>query len=367
MTQLCIDARWLESGIGTHTLNLLRELGNRPDLEVHAVTYPRHKAILETYCRDVRVVNARIYSVSEQLAVTEATKACPLLHVPHYNVPLPRRGTLLVTIHDLTHILDDGYRNTWKSWAYARPMLRLAARKADHIFTVSEYSKRQIIEHLGVADSKVTVTYCGVGPEYFPEPMDAARERVQKSCGLERPYILNVGSYRPHKNVEGLMRAFARVRQTSGHDWELLLIGEFARARDPLMKVASRLGVAGRTRIVGRVPDDILRAAYSAAELTVVPSFEEGFGLPMVESMACGTPVVCSRAASLPEVAGDAAEYFDPRDVESIANALERVLLSRDTRARLRQRGFERTRQFSWQACANAHVEIYRQYSSPAN
>lgn len=249
-----------------------------------------------------------------------------------------------------------------KSRVYARPMLRLAAGKAAHIFTVSEYSKRQILEHLEVPAEKVTVTYNGVGPQFFPEPRETAMHTVQLRCGVTRPYILYVGNLKPHKNVDGLLRAFALVCARTASNCELLIIGDDTTDGPALKKLATDLEVRDAVRFAGKVSDDVLRSAYSAAEVTVLPSFEEGFGLPVLESMACGTPVACSCAASLPEVGGVAAEYFDPHDIDSIAAVMERLLQSQEERERLRKLGFSNARRFTWAACAEHHLSVYRQF-----
>jgi glycosyltransferase involved in cell wall biosynthesis len=359
---LCFDARWIYSGIGTYTLNLLKELSRVHELEFHAVTLSEHKAALEPFCDSLSVVDVPIYSVREQFSVARAARTFPVLHVPHYNAPLLRSGAMLVTIHDLTHVLDARFRNTMKSRVYAGPMLRMAAGKADHIFTVSEYSKRQIVEHLDVPAEKVTVTYNGVGPQFFPEPHVTAMQTVQRECGVTRPYVLYVGNLKPHKNIDGLLRAFVLVWSRTAGNCELLIVGDDTSEGAALRQLATDLGVRDAVRFAGNVSDDVLRSAYSAAEVTVLPSFEEGFGLPVVESMACGTPVTCSRAASLPEVAGVAAEYFEPHDVESIAAVMERLLQSQEDRARLRRLGFSNARRFTWAACAERHLSIYRQF-----
>ncbi len=367
MRSLCVDARWLFSGIGTYTFNLLRELSQRGELKLHCLTLAEHRTALEPICDSLSILDVPIYSFREQFAVAKDAHPFPVLHVPHYNAPLLRKGTLLITIHDLTHILDARFRNTLKSRLYARPMMLMAARKAVHIFTDSEYCKQQILEHLSVPAEKVTVSYLGVGPQFFPESRDQALQTVKRECEVTRPYVLYVGNLKPHKNVDGLLRAFALARSRTTGDCELLIIGDDSTDGFALKGLAAKLGIRAITKFAGKVSDEVLRAAYSAAELTVLPSFEEGFGLPVLESMACGTPVACSRAASLPEVGGSAAEYFDPHDIESIAATLERLLHSDDDRQRLRQLGFSNANRFTWSACADRHLKIYRQYCPSQN
>ena len=192
-------------------------------------------------------------------------------------------------------------------------------------------------------------------------------QTVQRQCDVTRPYMLYVGNLKPHKNVDGLLRAFALLWNKTASNCELLIIGNDTVDGPALKKLAKDLGVRDAVRFAGKVSDNLLRSAYSAAELTVLPSFEEGFGLPVLESMACGTPIVCARAASLPEVAGAAAEYFDPHNIESIALAMDRLLHSDSERQKLRQAGFTNAKQFTWSACADRHLEIYRQYCPSLN
>jgi glycosyltransferase involved in cell wall biosynthesis len=239
-------------------------------------------------------------------------------------------------------------------------MLRLAAAHADHIFTVSEYSKRQILEHLGAAADKVSVVYNGVSPQFFPELHDESKARAGRCYGFMGPYVLYVGNLKAHKNVAGLIRAFAIVRSRHEIEHTLLIIGGDASGRSELRTLAAECGLNGSAVFVPAVPGELLRTVYSGADLTVLPSFEEGFGLPIVESMACGTPVACSSAASMPEVGGGAAEYFDPRDVESIASSLEKVLFSEERWQRMRKLGIEQAARFTWESCARKHYDVYR-------
>lgn len=362
MSSLAIDARWLYTGLGTYAVNLIRELSKCGDIPVHLLTLPQHRQYLAQFNFEVSVVDVPIYSIKEQFAIASASRAFKVLHVPHYNAPLLRRGSLLVTIHDLTHILDQTQRRSIKSWVYAQPMLRLVGRRADHIFTDSEYSKRQIVNHLGVKPEGITVVYVGTGPHIFPEPHNAAAANTARHFSFEGPYILFVGNLKPNKNVAGLLKAFAMVKRRSRIPHRLLVIGDDAAGRPALGKLAHELGLDRSVVFVPRVTDDQIRGAYSGAELTVLPSFEEGFGLPILESMICATPVACSRSASLPEVGGQAAEYFDPRDVESIATSIEAVLLHPDRWSELQQLGLQQSLRFTREECARRHFPVYRRF-----
>jgi glycosyltransferase involved in cell wall biosynthesis len=362
MSTLVLDARWLNTGLGTYTLNLIREISQRQNIQLRLLTLPQYREYLAKYNCAITIVDTPIYSIQEQFTIAWASRGSRVLHVPHYNAPLTRVGSLLVTIHDLTHILDHAQRRSIKSWIYAQPMLRMVSRRADHIFTVSEYSKRQIVELLGVNPERITVVYNGVGPHLFPEPRDEARAKTNRDFSFVGPYILFVGNLKPFKNVAGLIKAFSLLKERSRLPYRLLVIGDDAAGRPGLIKLAMQLGLDGSVIFVPRVSDEQVRAAYSGADLTVLPSLEEGFGLPVLESMTCGTPVACSSAASLPEIGGQAAEYFDPRDIESIANSLQTVLLNSDRWSELRQLGLERAGHFTREECAKRHLPVYRRY-----
>jgi glycosyltransferase involved in cell wall biosynthesis len=177
---------------------------------------------------------------------------------------------------------------------------------------------------------------------------------------LRSPYLLYIGALKPHKNIPTLIRAFALLCGRKKVDQQLLIVGDDPKWKEGLVSLCSQLGIAERVSFVPRVGYELLPKVYAGADLLVMPSFIEGFGLPVLEAMACGTPVVCSRAASLPEVAGDAAEFFEPSSVDDLAAAIERVLDSPERQATLCQKGLERAKEFSWEECALRHCEVYR-------
>ncbi|MCI0724723.1 MAG: glycosyltransferase family 4 protein [Acidobacteria bacterium] len=361
-SQIVIDARWLHSGIGTYVSGLVRSLGrDRNGLRLKTIVRQQDVGRFAPFCDEVEVVNTTIYTLREQIQIPWAARRCDLLHVPHYNAPLLYAGKLVVTICDLVHISEPSLRWTLKSWLYARPMLHLVARKADHIVALSAHVKAEIVERLGVSPAKVSVIHCGVDSQFRPlEPKDCA-ETVASELGITRPYILFVGNLKPHKNVPTLLRAFALLRSRRNFDHRLVVVGEDAQGTPELKQEASHLGLDSAVSFLPHVPDRLLPKVYGAADLLVVPSTMEGFGLPVVEAMACGTPVICSRAGSLPEVAGDAAEYFEAPSVEELAESIGRVLASPERQMVMRQKGLERVRHFSWEKCAKQHIEVYRQ------
>jgi len=363
--QITIDARWLKGGIGTYTEHLLEGLSkSRNGFEIEAITRPEHADVVGQWCAKVRIVDAPIYSMSEQWALPRITVGADLLHVPHFNVPLFHRGQLLVSILDVIHITDPAYKRNLAMQLYARPMLLLAARKANHIVTISEYSKSQIIEHLRVPEQKVTTIRCGVNGQFRCEDREEASDSVQRCLGISAPYVLYVGNLKPHKNVPILLQAFSILhsRRALGH--RLVIVGDDRKSSGALIEECTRLGIGEVTTFLRYVPAEVLPKLYSAASVLVMPSRVEGFGLPVLEAMAAGTPVVCSRAASLPEVAGEAAVYFDLSSPEDLASAIENVLNSPDLQKRLREKGLAQAKRLSWQNSVQKHVEVYEKVLS---
>jgi len=352
-----IDARWLAGGIGTYTRHLLEGLWKQNNgFEVRAITRKQHRDEVGKWCPRVTVVDVEMYTAREQWAIPRAAMGCDLLHVPHYNAPLLHQGTMLVSILDLIHITDAAYRQSLKSWIYARPLLNLVARKAAHIITISEYSKTQIVDRLGVPASKVTAIYCGVNGEFQPMERGAASAAVSLGLGIQEPYVLYVGSLKPYKNVSILMKAFAALRKRCDIPQRLVILGDDLKWKDSVASECARLGIAKETSFVSYVGQELLPKIYAAADLLVMPSRIEGFGLPVLEAMACGTPVICSRAASLPE----AVVYFDPANPNELALAMERVLASTELQQDLRRKGLARARLFSWEESTRKHAELYQ-------
>ena len=359
---VAIDARWLVGGIGTYTENLLVGLGKRTNgLEIHAIARGADVARIKELCCRVTIVDWPIYTLMEQILIPRAARQCDLLHVPHFNVPLLHRGPLMVSIMDVIHLRAPEYRRAFSSIAYARPMLKAAAHKAHHIVTVSNYSKAQIMETLGTPESKISVIHCGVGAQFCQNGNRQDSRAAAKILGIDRPYLLYVGNLKPHKNVPTLLRAFAQLRNAGKIAHSLLIVGDDARWKRSIVEECVRLGIRDSTIFAPYISPELLPKIYAGADLLVMPSTIEGFGLPVLEAMACGIPVLCSNAASLPEVAGDGALYFDPASHEELAAQIECILQSKDLSASLRDRGLRRAKKFTWQESICKHLEIYHQ------
>jgi glycosyltransferase involved in cell wall biosynthesis len=364
--KVAIDARWLVGGIGTYTRNLIEGLSQRTDeLELNAITGNRFAAAVEAWCPQRTIVNSPIYSIREQWTVPRAVNGSDLLHVPHYNAPLLHRGAMVITIYDLIHITDHAYRRSLKSWAYGRPMLHLAARRANHIITTSQYSKDEIVRHLRIPKSKVTVIYPALSPQFVTQNREEAAKAVGSHLGVWKPFLLYVGNLKPHKNFPLLLNAFARICERGRLSHRLVAVVHGANDNGNLTSELRRLNILDRVDLVSKVETSLLGQVYAAADAVVLPSRLEGFGLPVLEAMACGAPVVCSRGSSLPEVGGEAAEYFNLSDPEDLCETLERVLSDPDRAVGMRARGFERAECFRRNDTISQHIDVYRKVLEP--
>jgi glycosyltransferase involved in cell wall biosynthesis len=304
----------------------------------------------------------KYYSVREQIELPRILRShrVDLLHSPHFLLPLLPSCPAVVTIHDVIYLACPQDLPSRAGRLYYRGMMNACSRMAARIITDSEYSRDEIVRHLHADPAKIEVIYPGVDPG-FQRVTDAAQlAAVRAKYGLDPEFILCVGIYKLRKNHAGLLRAFQRLRQ-SGVNAQLAIAGPMAEGESVLRRLAAELGIAAHVVFTGFVDEPDLRALYSAASVCVCPSLYEGFGFTVLEAMACGTPVVCSSAASLPEVAGQGALYVNPHNPEEIASQLLRVFSDADLRAALIERGWKNLQRFSWQDTAAQTLAVYHQ------
>ncbi len=281
-----------------------------------------------------------------------------LLHLPYDSCVAWKTAKLVVTVHDLKPLITGGTGSLRNINGFLeRLLIRDRWARIDHVLTDSQCSRRDIIQRLGVEADGVTVAYPGVDLERFrPSPP------AQTEAGA-RPYVLCVAGGDPTKNVETLVDAFARLPLSLRDAHELVLVGDFRRRQDIRDRV-SRVGIEKQSIFTGVVTDERLIELYQRAALFVFPSRYEGFGLPVLEAMACGCPVVSSNASSFPEVAGDAAILVDPLDVSGMTHAMDRVLSDSDLRRALRAKGLVQAAKFSWDQTARDTLAVYQKVAS---
>jgi glycosyltransferase involved in cell wall biosynthesis len=349
--RILLDARKARDfGIGTYIRGLLGGLAGLDRFDLQALVLPGEEelfplGVTATTC------SARHYSLEELVAVRRSISALKpdVFHAPHYVVPFfPPRATV-VTIHDLMHLSRPEHAAPAKR-AYARWMVGRALRLSAAVIAGSEETKKEILAFGPAQSGKVVVIGYGVREDFFEgKKTRATREAAAAghAPSLSSSYLLFLGNDKPHKNLEGLLAAFARLRASSP---ELSLV---------LAGVAPGRVYAEGVHSLGFVPDAEVPRLVAGARVLVQPSFAEGFGLPVIEAQAAGTPVACSDIPALREAAGDAAVFFDPRDVDSMVAGIERILKEEELRKVLRKSGRERAAQFTWSRVAERTAEIY--------
>jgi len=265
----------------------------------------------------------------------------------------------LVTIHDAFPYVYPETHNRLDNWRF-RWMLPRAVQRADMVLTDSQNSRVDLIKYLNLPESKIRAIACGVNSSFKPVPESPARAQLLARYGIKPPYLLYVGGITPRKNISGLLEAYARLRPRYP-GLSLVIGGKRQWQAREIDDTFGRLGLAQLVHFTGYVADEDLSALYSAAELFVFPSLYEGFGLPPLEAMACGTPVITTNVSSLPEVVGEAALLVDPRDTKSLSEAIERGLNDPLLRAELRQKGLAQADHFNWEQTARQTLAIYQE------
>jgi glycosyltransferase involved in cell wall biosynthesis len=363
--RVAIDVRKLHDfGIGTYIRNLLRQLARidhdteyvllcqESDIGVAAALGVNFRTVLEP---------SPNYSLREQLHVPWVLRRerPDVYHAPHYVLPAGVWCRSVVTIHDCIHMMFPQYLPSRAAYAYARAAMWVAARRSDCILTVSEASKRDILHFFNVPPEKIVVVYNAIDEHFWVTPPEEAVARVRERYQLDHKFVLYVGNIKPHKNLVRLIEAFDELRRGDFDELKLLIIGDEISKLPALRRAVHKHKLHKQVRFLGYLPDETLAILYRLAAAFAFPSLYEGFGLPPLEAMASGTPVVTSNVSSLPEVAGDAAVLVDPYDVDSIVDGLRRVLSDPALAADLRRKGLERAREFSWERSVTKTRQVY--------
>jgi glycosyltransferase involved in cell wall biosynthesis len=293
------------------------------------------------------------------LPVEAFTGAVALYHATDFTLP-PTRARAILTVHDLSFVrVPEAASPRLKR--YLDVVVPRSVLRADHILADSQATKDDLIALYNTPSDKITVLLSGVESRFQPVSDTNALQNVRRKYRLpERPYILSVGTVQPRKNYARLIQALSRLRERQ-YDIGLVIVGGKGWLEDPIYAAIRETGMSEFVHFTGFADDADLPALYSSASITALPSLYEGFGIPVLESMACGTPVVTSNLSSLPEVAGDAALLVTPTDLEGITDALRRLLDESALRAALVERGFQRAKRFTWEAAAVQLHRIYQQ------
>ncbi len=291
------------------------------------------------------------------LPVELVTGRLDILHSPDFVLPPTLGARTVLTIHDLSFLRHPECSSP-PLLRYLLDAVPRSVRRADLLLADSASTRQDLIELLQVPPERVAVLYPGVEPHFAPQS-EARVGHVLAGYGVRRPYILALGTLQPRKNFARLIRAYHLLRQRHDLPHQLVIGGGRGWLEEEIHRTIAELGLGASVLLAGYVADEDLPALYSGAEVFAFPSLYEGFGLPVLEAMACGTPVVTGNVSSLPEVAGDAALLVPPEDVEALAEALWRTLSDGVLRNLLRERGFQQVKRFTWSAAAERLLGLY--------
>ncbi|MFA5933042.1 MAG: glycosyltransferase family 1 protein [Microgenomates group bacterium] len=368
--RIVIDARlWSESGLGRYIRNLVLELAKIDSANHYDILLLKKDFDKIDYFRNnfhKVLADFKWYGFAEQIKMPKLLNSLKpdLVHFPHFNVPILYKGKFVVTIHDLIHqhyktresTTHNKLMYSMKNLGYKK-IFSNAIKKADRIITPSKSVKNQLINEWNIDQAKIEIT---------PEAVDTSLiniskqirnndfQKVSHKWGIKKPYIFYVGNAQPHKNIERLIEVFIQIKNKYS-EYQLILSGPDNYFWNKTIK---RYNVKDLI-FTGFLSERELVTLYKNADLFVLPSLEEGFGIPVLEAMACGCPVVCSNTGSLPEVAADAAVYFNPRILKDMEEKISSVLENRKFRKELIEKGELRFKKFSWKRLAHQTLEIY--------
>jgi glycosyltransferase involved in cell wall biosynthesis len=364
-----IDCRIYSSkftGIGRYVYELTERLSkldqandyylffNKPEFDSYNPSSPKFHKIL---------ADAPIYSLREHTHFNKILKKykLDLMHFTHFNAPFFYKGNSIVTIHDLTLSFYPGKkkRSMLHRLGYVLT-LHAAVKKAKKIITISKNSKNDLKKLLKTPEEKIEIIYQGVS-EKFKQINDNLRiKETLKKYKINNPFFLYTGVWRSHKNIPNLIKAFKKVRELSSDDIKLVITGKEDPFYPEVKELPRELGIENHVIFTGLVEESELIDLYNAADLYVFPSFYEGFGLPPLEAMACGTPVAASEASSIPEICGKGnAVFFDPNDFNDMAQNIHALYKDKGLQEELIKKGFVRVDEFSWQTMAELTHNLY--------
>jgi glycosyltransferase involved in cell wall biosynthesis len=365
--RIAIDARKVQDfGIGTYIRQLIRSLAEL-DSENHYLLLTRGSGrdLLDELPENFELVTERspVYSLRELVALSWRLFRLDLdlYHATHYVLPLVVPSKVVVTIHDIIHLLYPEFLPHRLAFLYAQRMLRRSLQRGDRILAVSRNTKLDLVEYFGIDGGKIQVIYNGVDDVFRQQLSEEKISRWMGNLGIERPYILFVGNpAKAHKNLDRVVQAFARAHQIADFDAPLVCVGDRGNAAFKIRQRAAHLGVEERVILLGHVAEEALPAIYQGASLFLYPTLYEGFGLPVVEAMASGVPVVTSHGSALKEIAEGYAHLVDPLDVQALAEAIAHCMKDEEHRQALAKLGRRRAEDFHWKRTAERTLAAYR-------
>ena len=361
--RVAIDIRRAgDYGLGTYIRNIVNQLARIDDNSRYLlIGEKRHLAEFDSLPNNFELLEYAhqpgTFSTHLHLPWLLRKRRVDILHMPWFYAPAIVPSRLLITVHDLSDVLAPPVGASPPVQTGRLFFARRALNRADHIFAVSHASKRDLARFFHIPESKISVVYDAVDERFLTEPLPADADRILERHAVNSPYVLYAVNIRPQKNLPRLIEAFAvakaELRGNPEFDQlKLLVIGESLNRHADLRRAVVRARVREDVRFLGFVPRPVLRVFYSRALAFLFPSLYEGFGLPPLEAMAHGTPVLTSNVSSLPEVFQEAALLVNPENVFDIARGIRQILTENALRQTLRRRGYERARMYSWENAA---------------
>lgn len=357
-----------KSGVGYHTENMMASIMSASPENRYVLFSSRDVRNDEAFSMGGRLeYNDRHFPVRAAWMQTVLPSALrqvrpDLCHFTNYLAPVQCPCPSIVTIYDMTVFITPRF-HTFKKLALDHTLIPFVARRADAIVTVSNSARNDILRYLKVPREKVRVIPGAASAHFRPVTDQARLDDVRRRYSLDVPYFLYVGTIEPRKNLVRLARAFARLKKR-GLPHKMLIVGQAGWQVGPIYAEVERLGLTKDVIFTGYVPLEDLPPLYSMAESLAFPSLYEGFGLPVIEAMACGAPVITSRSSSLQEIAGDAAVLIDPLSVDDLEENLHRLHADPALRECLREKGIARAATFTWETNARATLDLYKQVQS---
>ncbi|MDM8526690.1 glycosyltransferase family 1 protein [Anaerolineales bacterium HSG24] len=365
--QIGIDARLVfynHAGIGQYIIRLIESLARKHSDEDKFVILQSRKDkanSIQANGFDRKSLWTPSHNRFEQFALSfEVSRlGLDLLHSPDFIPPFRRNCKSVITVHDLAFLLYPHFLTKESARYYGQ--IDHAWRNTDHIIAVSEATKQDSIKMLGVPESKITVIHEAANPIYKPLPTDEAKQYVKKRYKLDRDFILFVSTIEPRKNLPGLLQAYRCLLDDYKRNEMLVLAGGNGWLWEEVYETVDRLNLNSHVSFLGHVPSEDLVYIYNAANLFVHPAFYEGFGLPPLEAMSCGVPVIVSNTSAFPEVVGDAGIMINPHDLDGLTVAMWRILTEPELSEKLVKKGFKRAKSFSWDRAAEETLAVYHQ------
>lgn len=364
--RIAIDARFAlgpSTGVTNYLNNLLANLIDidsqneyvlyihRKDIDNKIPEHPRFRK---------KIINApSLLWKNVFLPIDIRREKIDIFHSPAYTIPITPVGKIIVTIHDVMHMVNPQWF-TRKELFFIKYPFKFAAKRATKIIAVSETTKHDIMKFYGIPESKITVTLEAANGIYKPIRNGEKLSLVRKKYGIDGKFILYVGVLFKRRNISGLLEAFATLKKNNQIRHKLVIVG-LDKGHFDLSGLINALGLKREVIYTGHVPNEEMPLLYNAAEIFVYPSFYEGFGLPVLEAMACGTPVITSNSSSLAEIAQDAALLINPYNVEQLNQAMLDLLSNENLRQHLSRSGVVRAQSFNWQRMAEQTLSIYKE------